>query len=252
MIEDLLPAGVTSAEAFGDLADAVLFPEEEAAVSQAVAKRRREYTTARACARLAMGRLGLPPAPVLSGPRNEPRWPARIVGSITHCAGYRAAAVARDRVAAAVGIDAEPNAALPDGVLAEIALPQEQVCVQNLRRDDPTIAWDRLIFSAKESVYKAWYPLARRWLDFGEAVLTIDPFSGRFRARLLVPGPWVDGERLRIFHGRWLVREGLVLTAITVPSTASSGAETPAAVGPLAAAGPAMSRGFPPSAAVAL
>src|SRR5262249_33599292 len=61
--------------------------------------------------------------------------------------------------------------------------------------------WDRLLFSAKESVYKAWFPLARRWLGFEEADVTLDP-AGRFTARLLVPGP-VSG-----FTGRWTVHNG--------------------------------------------
>ena len=30
----------------------------------------------------------------------------------------------------------------------------------------PNISWDRLTFSAKESVYKAWFPTYGKWLDF--------------------------------------------------------------------------------------
>lgn len=82
--------------------------------------------------------------------------------------------------------------------------------------------WDRLLFSAKESVYKAWFPLTGKWLDFSEADIEIftDPgeeVRGGLRARLLVPGPVVDGERLDVFEGRWTVGRGLVATAITVP-----------------------------------
>lgn len=49
MIEEILPAGVVGAEAFGDSRGVMLFPEEEALVARAVDKRRREFTTARAC-----------------------------------------------------------------------------------------------------------------------------------------------------------------------------------------------------------
>ena len=81
---------------------------------------------------------------------------------------------------------------------------------------DAGVRWDRLLFSAKESVYKAWFPLTRRWLDFEEAVVIPDPAEGTFTARLLVPGPVVDGRTLTGFPGRWMVDRGLVATAITV------------------------------------
>ena len=71
MIEKILPDAVASSEAFDDPPDAVLFPEEEALISRAVEKRRREFRTVRHCARRALGELGLPPVAVLSGERRE-------------------------------------------------------------------------------------------------------------------------------------------------------------------------------------
>jgi 4'-phosphopantetheinyl transferase EntD len=82
----------------------------------------------------------------------------------------------------------------------------------------PTPSWDRLLFSAKESVYKAWFPLTRRWLGFDEAAVTINAANGTFSVRLLVQGPMLDGRRLTGFTGRWLARDGLILTAIAVPA----------------------------------
>ena len=73
-----------------------------------------------------------------------------------------------------------------------------------------------MLFSAKESVYKAWFPLTRRWLGFEEASVTIDPVRQAFTARLLVDGPVVNGARLAGFEGRWRVRDGLIGTAIVI------------------------------------
>jgi hypothetical protein len=126
MIERILPADVSWAEAFADHPGAALFPAEEAIVAGAVDKRRREFTTARNCARNALAKLGVPPAPILTRERGAPQWPVGMVGSITHCAGYRAAAVARARDILTVGVDAEPNEPLPDGVLAAISLVSER------------------------------------------------------------------------------------------------------------------------------
>jgi 4'-phosphopantetheinyl transferase EntD len=224
MIEEILPPEVASAEAFDDSAVVALFPEEEEVVARAVDKRRREFATARGCARRALATLGLPPAPIVPGERGAPAWPPGVVGSMTHCDGYRASAVALERNVRTVGLDAEPNGPLPDGVLKVIATPAE---VDWLDGAPPAsgVCWDRLLFSAKESIYKAWFPLTRRWLDFEEAVVTPDPDAGTFDARLRVPGPVVDGRRLTGFTGRWVVRRGLVVTAIAVLAD-------PALVGP--------------------
>ncbi|MGP0022711.1 MAG: 4'-phosphopantetheinyl transferase family protein [Streptosporangiaceae bacterium] len=216
MLADMLPPEVAAVESFGDMLDIVLFPEEEAVLVRAVDKRRREFTTARSCARAALATLGLPPAPIVPGPRGAPQWPPEVVGSMTHCAGYRAAAVARDRDVLTIGLDAEPDDRLPEGVLDAIATADERARLCALASAAPEPSWDRLLFSAKESVYKAWFPLTRRWLGFEEAAITINPSDGTFTARLLVPGPVLDGRQLTGFTGRWLARHGLVLTAIAV------------------------------------
>ncbi len=213
MIEEILPGGVAAAEAFDDPPDAVLFPEEEAAVIRAVDKRRREFTTVRACARRALGRLGVPPAPILPGERGAPGWPPGVVGSMTHCDGYRAAAVAPGDRFRTIGIDAEPHAPLPAGVLEMVASPAERERLSRLGAAAPGVSWDRLLFSAKESVYKAWFPLTARWLGFREADIDLRP-DGTFAARILVAAAAADGVPLTGFAGRWLVADGIAVTAI--------------------------------------
>jgi 4'-phosphopantetheinyl transferase EntD len=220
MIETILPPSVASAAAYED-DDATLFPDEEALVARAVEARRRSFATARACARRALGELGLPAVAILRGERGEPRWPPGVVGSITHCAGYRASAVAWRRDVASLGIDAEPHEGLRRGLLGRIARAEEEDRLRGLAADDPSVHWDRLLFSAKESVYKAWFPLAGRWLGFHDAAVTIDP-AGTLEVSLLVDGPLVGGRPLAELEGRWLVRDGLVATAIVVPADRGS------------------------------
>lgn len=209
-----MPATVATEEAFGDLPGAMLFPQERAAVTGAVERRCREFATVRACARKALGQLGLPPVPILPGARGAPQWPAGVVGSMTHCAGYRAAAVARTNDVVTLGLDAEPNRELPAGVIDVVASAAERAALPS-RSTYPEVHWDRLLFSAKESVYKAWFPLALDRLGFEDAVIRIDP-RGSFTATLRVPGPELAGRPLSGFSGRWLLAGGLVLTAIAV------------------------------------
>jgi 4'-phosphopantetheinyl transferase EntD len=210
VLQDLLPSSVVTAEAFADDLGEPCFPGEEDLVATAVDGRRREFVTARRCAREALARLGFGPAPIRSGPRREPVWPAGVAGSITHCAGYRAAAVARVTDVVSLGIDAEPHAPLPSRVLPAVTTPGDREHLADLAAQDPAVHWDRLLFSAKEAVYKAWYPVTRRWLGFEDASLTVDRVRGTFAARIHIESPWPA------LHGRWLVAGGLVLAAVTV------------------------------------
>ena len=217
MIEEILPAAVASAETCSDPPDATLFPQEAAVVERVSDKRRREFTAGRECARIALGKLGVVPVPILIGERGAPQWPPGIVGSITHCDGYRAAAAAHVSDVAAIGMDAEPDDPLPRGVLDVISLPAERARLAALAGEWPAVCWDRLLFSAKESVYKAWFPLTGRWLGFEDADVTIAP-DGTFTARVLAePQPPCTAS----FAGRWLASGGLILTAIAVPRSAS-------------------------------
>ncbi|MFF2955187.1 4'-phosphopantetheinyl transferase [Kitasatospora sp. NPDC057965] len=209
MISELLPEAVVVETAYSDPPEARLEPEEQAVIARAVESRRREFTTVRHCARLALTRLGVPYRPLLPGLRGAPGWPDGVVGSLTHCAGFRAAAVAGAEHVLSLGIDAEPALPLPEGVLDAIALPAEQQRNTALSTAHPDTPWDRILFSAKESVYKTWFPLTQRFLDFSEADLTLHP-DGTFTATLLVPSP------LATLAGRWRVHNGHLATAITV------------------------------------
>jgi 4'-phosphopantetheinyl transferase EntD len=213
MIERLLPPEVGVVAVTGDDSDsdALALPEELVLLGGAVATRRVEFATARHCARQALRRIGAPDGPILRGPKREPIWPAGIVGSITHCTGYRAAAVAHAADMLTIGIDAEPHEAIRDRVVEHILRDEEHAW---LATAPAGTHWERLIFSAKESVYKAWFPLAQAWLGFEDASVTVDPVAGTFLARLVIDPPLGVPAA---FPGHYLIEGGLVVTAIAMP-----------------------------------
>ncbi len=213
MIEQILPGSVTAVETFDEI-PADLYPDEQAVVRWAVPKRREEFTTVRHCARTALSRIGVAPGPILPDPWGAPQWPRQVVGSMTHCSGYRAAAVADVHDVASIGVDAEPHESLPDRVVDMVASPQERHHLHDLATACPHIWWDRLLFSVKESVYKAWYPLTKVWLDFDGVEVTIDPAQRRFSARVVLPASSRAEHWPKAFDGRFLVGSGLVLTAV--------------------------------------
>jgi 4'-phosphopantetheinyl transferase EntD len=214
MIEPLLPS-VACAEKFHDVPESTMFPIEAAVVIGAAAERRREFATLRYCARMALHTFGVPSVPILPDVDGAPRWRFGLIGSMTHCAGYRAAVVARCHDLCGVGIDAEPHAAEPDAVLDLIVRDVERARLTAWAGARADLHWDRILFCVKEAVFKAWFPMTKRWLDFADVSVTAH-LDGRFRARVHVPVARAAGVELERFNGRWVVDRGLVVAATSV------------------------------------
>jgi 4'-phosphopantetheinyl transferase EntD len=216
MLDAIVPRGVFVAESFGALgAEAPLFPAEETAVAGAAAKRRAEFAAVRACARRAMTSAGFEPGPVPRGPAGAPVWPDGLVGSMTHCEGYRACAIGSAGAFAAIGIDAEPDQPLPAQVLPMVASESERAALAVLAAEVPGVRWTKILFSAKEAVFKAWSTLSGRWLGFADARLTLDAggtFAAQVPARPAEVGPAI------VCPGRWMIGDGLIVTAVVVPA----------------------------------
>lgn len=220
LLSGVLPAtttGLAAAEVYTDPPGLEPLPEEVPLIARSVAKRRNEFVTVRYCARQALAELGFGPVPILKGDKGEPCWPDGVVGSLTHCEGYRGALVGRQTEVRSVGIDAEPHGVLPEGVLDAISLPVERTELQQLPSG---LHWDRILFCAKEATYKAWFPVTHRWLGFEDAHIVFDVdgsgTSGGFVSRILIDPAAVHGPPLETLTGRWSVRDGLALTAIVL------------------------------------
>ena len=183
------------------------WPEEADAVIRAVPARRAEFAGGRAAARAAIASLGLDPVPIPMGPDRAPRWPVGLVGSIAHDRGLCLAAVGRRSEVAALGIDLEPAAPLDPALADEIASTAEQ----DAAGDAGPLALRR-IFSAKEAVYKAQYPLSGLVLEFADLSVTLAPggFDARFLRRA---GPIPEGA---VWAGRQALGADRIVTAFVM------------------------------------
>lgn len=85
----------------------------------------------------------------------------------------------------------------------EIKQMGELTCIQ------PNISWDRLTFSAKESVYKAWFPTYGKWLDFTdcEVMFYLDSHHLSNQPKELVVGRYyaqlLKSKRSYSCNGQW-------------------------------------------------
>lgn len=220
LLAGVLPGEVdalAAAELYSDPKELAPLPEEEPLIARSVAKRRNEFVTVRYCARQALVDLGMEPVPILKGDKGEPCWPDGVVGSLTHCEGFRGAAVGRRTEIRSLGIDAEPHDVLPTGVLDAISLPVERHELQAL---PDGVHWDRVLFCAKEATYKAWYPLTHRWLGFEDAHITFavdgSGQAGTFTSQILIDPAAESGPPLTSLAGRWSVQNGIALTGIVL------------------------------------
>lgn len=215
MIGSLFPPEVVTITATAQMYEAPLRPEEAAAAAGMTPARRREFTAGRACARQALIELGVAAGPIGRDERGVPEWPQGIVGSISHCQGYCGCAVALTERVGGIGLDVEVAAALPGEVIDEVCSPNE------LRRGDLPLEllpalWPRLVFSAKECVFKAGFPLTRMELGFQDLTVEPGPGPGVFTASL----PPLLAARLGapgFLTGRYALTAAFLATGVILP-----------------------------------
>ena len=139
--------------------ETALLPEEAASIASHAPHVRRASGAVRIAGRALLGRLGLLECAIARGSSGAPVWPEGVVGSFAHDDEVAVAAVARDNDIAALGIDVEP--ADPPSELQALVLTKRE------RTQMPPASWSgRLVFAAKEAVYKAIATLDGTLLDY--------------------------------------------------------------------------------------
>lgn len=220
----LLPSSVAvDCRSDNDRTEGAIEPTAEMTVNAGSA-RIAEFRTGRGCARRALDQLGEPQTDIPIGSGGQPLWPPGFVGSLSHCAGLRAAAVARLHTVRSIGIDVELNRPLLPIVVATITRDGEASMIRDLALRNPAVAWSAVLWSAKESIFKAWYPLTEQWRDYTKCAVTIRLANGSFRGRMIeATGRVTAADIPLVFSGRWTTVGAHILTAVVVRQPGAQG-----------------------------
>ena len=192
-----LPAGCVGARVAGDpsgWAEAFDWPTE---LTDAAATRRADFLMGRLAAVEALRRLGAEGS-VGRSPEGAPVWPEGIAGSLTHHSGVAAAVVGR-------GADGQGYAGLGIDICPRLEGDRLRAVVRQCLTEAEREAWTSeeaatLAFAAKESIYKAAYPRAQRFIGFDEAEIVDVGDSGRSTVEKRHP---VDAFDRRTHAGTW-------------------------------------------------
>lgn len=210
----VLPGRVAVCERRRSLADAPLHPAEEAQIAtrNMAREREREFRAGRFCAHRAMAGLSGRNEPVLTGPDRAPIWPTGLIGSITHCAGYCAAAVAYAGDFRSIGIDAELWRNFPTEVAKDIA-SDDELNQSTLASLDRRLAL-ALVFSAKESIYKSVNPIIKTFFDFHSVSIRLSTEDCSFKIDTTTIGQ-LHGLKNNLF-GKFVNDGNMVICGATV------------------------------------
>jgi 4'-phosphopantetheinyl transferase EntD len=158
-----------------------LLAEEHGAFAKSVVKVQRASGAARIVARELMRRAGVMPQPIVKSVGGMPAWPDGFVGSLAHDATVAVAALARRADYLSIGIDIEPAEPLAPDLIEMVATPNERAATRNAPLGG------RLLFSIKEAVYKAAYPLDRVFLDHHDVEVDLAAQTAMLRHGRIVP-----------------------------------------------------------------
>ncbi len=198
----------------GDPANTATEAELEALHPRTVATRRADFVAGRTAAHAALADLNCDVPSILSGAMREPLWPSGIAGSLSHAGDVAIAMAAPRQHVGGVGVDIEKERPAPE-LWDQVPLPVERRWLEALA--DP-VERDRMLlalFSAKEAIYKAFFPRVGHYFGFEAAALEPTPFG--FAASLVeaIDETFPPGQPFRV-NSAWfgdMVRSWLVLPA---------------------------------------
>jgi 4'-phosphopantetheinyl transferase EntD len=178
-------------------------------------ERKKEFLLGRLCASRAYEQLiGSELISLPVNPDRSPHWPPQILGSISHNQFLVGAVVSNSKNLIGVGIDFEVVGRVRPELIRYITNSQDLTGHHSLTQEELLT----IIFSAKESLYKALFPLVKKFFGFEAAALReIDCEKGEFTIDLINQISEEFGPEKRYqFKGRFLISTLNCLTVLEI------------------------------------
>ena len=175
-----------------------------------------EFSLGRYCAHRALSKFELESVPILRNIESrEPYWPKSIRGSITHSEGFAAAAVGLTKDVSGIGIDLESLSRVVDfNIRRHVCVDKEREFLESLPTEQAN-RYLRIIFSAKESIFKCFFPISKTYLYFQDAEIIIDEKNSEFTFLLLKACTGITSAGFQ-HSGRFSIKDDLLLTSIYI------------------------------------
>ncbi len=181
MINSILPNNIACEIIYDSFDQVNVHIDEILAIQQASPDRIIEFLNGRNTAHLALNKLKfINNSPILIGKNREPLWPENTIGSITHCLGYCAAAVAYKKNIIGIGIDAELNSKINKNIIPTTQTPIEQSRNIKLQLSHHDVCINKIVFSAKESTFKFIYPFIQHYISFNDIEIHLNTETKSF------------------------------------------------------------------------
>lgn len=186
-------------------------------LTKAAPKRRGEFLAGRYCAYQALLQLTGDGAMVKRQADGAPSWPKGCVGTISHSDNWVGALVAYQTDYLALGFDIEQRLGDTQGatLAAYLLTPQERLCLSHLPAAQLAFMVT-LIFSLKESLFKALYPLVNKRFYFEDAELISwcsQSKTARLRLLSTLSEEWLQGQEIT---GHYCCLDGHIMTLIAL------------------------------------
>ncbi len=195
-------------------------------IFQSVKKRQAEYLCGRYCANQVLETMGINNVNIAIGAKREPLWPKGIKGAISHTDCSAVTLVTNKEDIHGLGIDQEwvLTSKVVHEIKEQIINSNEQNVISSCQLDND-VAFS-VVFSGKESFFKAMFPLYGQYFDFSAvSLVTLDgnnehghftfelglTFNDKFRHGLCITGHYRIYQTTNADCGRQQVETFIVL-----------------------------------------
>lgn len=201
LLRHVLPPGVHTTEIFGNEHSSTL--------------------NLRRCTEQALQDAGFAGQPIPTGPDGEPLLPGELIVATAQANEFTGVVVAEARTVRAIGLDAKNHVPLRSNLLLRTTQSEERYRMRDLMYAHPAVHWDQVHVSAKDNVLDLHSRLTGNQLRHNQVEITLhldatDATTGTFEAQLPVDNPAVVDPTAATFSGRFRIRNGVVVTAITL------------------------------------